>query len=75
MCALGFHSKFQKLPVHYCKINDKAKKVREGNLICLDNDFTIEAIKYASLVFSKACARSLFFQSQSVGEKPRQVND
>ena len=31
-------------PVHYCKMVDKAKKVREGNLICPDNDFTIEAI-------------------------------
>ena len=31
-------------PVNYCKINDKAKKVREGNLICPDNYFTIQAI-------------------------------
>ena len=30
--------------VHYSKIIDKAKKVREGNLICPDNDFTIEVI-------------------------------
>ena len=31
-------------PVRYCKIIDKAKKVREGSLICPDNDFTMEAI-------------------------------
>ena len=31
-------------PVHYCKIIDKAKKVKEGSLICPDNDFTMEAI-------------------------------
>ena len=31
-------------PVHYCKIIDKAKKVKEGNVICPDNDFTSEVI-------------------------------
>ena len=30
--------------VHYCEIIAKAKKVKEGSLICPDNDFTIEAI-------------------------------
>ena len=34
------HYKF----VHYCKIIDKAKKVKERSLIYPDNDFTIEAI-------------------------------
>ena len=29
--------------VHYCKIIDKTRKVREENLICPDNDLTIEA--------------------------------
>ena len=31
-------------PVHYYKIIDKPKKVKEGSLICPDNDFTMEAI-------------------------------
>ena len=33
-------------PVHYCKIIDKASKVKEGNLFCPDNDSTIEAMLY-----------------------------
>ena len=45
MCTrLSFQIRETIKPVHYCKITDKAKKVREGNLICPDNDFTIEAI-------------------------------
>ena len=41
---LSFQIREAVRPVHYCKIIDKAKKVKEGSLICKDDDFTIEAI-------------------------------
>ena len=48
-------------PVHYCKIIDKPKKVREGNLTCPDNDFTIEAILICFTGILKGmCTRPLF---------------
>ena len=41
---LSFQIRETVKPVHYCKIIDKAKKVKEGSLIFPDNDFTTEAI-------------------------------
>ena len=42
--GLSFQIRETIKPVHYCEIIDKAKKAREGNLICPDDDFTVEAI-------------------------------
>ena len=56
-------------PVHYCKIVDKEKIIKEGSLICPDNDFKIEAILTCFTGILKGMCTKSLFSSQFVGKK------
>ena len=70
MCTLlSFQIRETIKPVHYCKIIDKAKNVREGNLIC--PDFTTEATEVCFTGIINGMCTKYLFSTQFVGEKPR----